>query len=255
MPKQKRNPIEALFNHQKKITTYPDEVKPVPKMLSGTAFFPGGAGLWLGYSGSWYTPSDRPDMPKGKVMILGHNFDSEEGYKETRCLEGQHELYSPTWCNLLDLLRRVGIQQKDCFFTNAYMGLMKGKKNTGEFPKNPQFVECCESFFLEKQIVVQKPRLILALGKHSIKFIAGLSLDLAEWKKCKTFPALDDSDLGPVVTKVRFNDSKPLTVVALVHPAGRNLGNTLKNRRYCGKEGEAAELKMVKKALKKSGLR
>ena len=93
------------------------------------------------------------------------------------------------------------------------------------------------------------------LGAEARKFIAQLSSDLAEWKECRTFTELDDSDLVPLVKKVRFNSFKSATVVALVHPAGRNLGNTLKNRHYRGKEGEDAESKMLKSALKKSGLK
>ena len=135
------------------------------------------------------------------------------------------------------------------------MGLRLAGEDEGPSPgaADPEFVKRCESFFLEKQVAVQKPRLILALGKHSIKFVAGLSPDLAKWKECKTFPELDDSDLGPLVTKVRFNSSKPVTVVALVH-SGRRKGNVWR-RRYRGETGEAAELKMLKKALKKSRLR
>ena len=136
------------------------------------------------------------------------------------------------------------------------MGLRITGKVTGQSPgaADPEFVKRCESFFLEKQIAVQKPRLILALGKYSIKFIAQLSPDLAEWKKCKTFPQLDDSDLGPLVKKVRFNGSKPTTVVALLHPSTRH-GNARHRGSYKGQSGIDAELKMLKRALKKSGLK
>lgn len=160
-----KHPVEDLFNALKTVEPYPDGVKPVPKMLSGTAFFPGGSGLWLGESGSWNTPSDRPDMPIGKVMILGHNFDSEGGYKYTESMKGQHELESHTWWNLRPLLREVDIPLEDCFFTNAFMGLKEGEDNTGEFPgvNDLGFVQRCQSF-LDKQIEVQKPRLILTLG-------------------------------------------------------------------------------------------
>ena len=266
MPKQKRGPIEYLFKARKKIA--PDQYRkviPVKKMLCSTAFFPGGSGLWhtppkkemlpstLQDSYSFFVNSKCPTMPKKKIMVLGNDFGPKEGYEGVRN-KPYKNLKSPTWRNLLELLHRAGIKPKNCFFTNAYMGLMKGKKNTGEFPKNPEFVECCQSFFLDKQIPMQKPRLILALGKYSIEFIADLSPDLVGWKKCKTFPALDDSDLGPVVKKVRFNGSKPTTVVALVHPAAQ-WTKTFKNRHYRGKAGEAAELKMLKSALKKSGLK
>ena len=254
---QEQHPIEDLFNEQKKLC-YPNEVERVKRMIAGTAFFPGGSGLWLGCSCSWYTPSDRPDMPEGKVMILGNYFDTKTGYEESFENKGEN-LKCPTWQNLLEYLHCVSIPLKHCFFTNAYMGLsIIGKSNRGPSPglNDSRFVQGCESFFLE-QITVQKPRLILALGEHSIDFIAGLSCDLTEWKKCKNFKELDDSDLGPVVKRVSFNSSQPATVVALVHPSGRKMFDrkNVKGRCYRGAKGEKAELKMLKSALKKSGLK
>ena len=269
MPRQKRNSIEYLFKARKNVAPDQDgKVTPVKKMLCSTAFFPGGSGLWhtppkkemlpstLQASHAFFVNLKRPTMPKKKIMVLGNDFGLKDGYKGVRNNPYGNLKSSSTWCNLLELLHRAGIKPKNCFFTNAYMGLRITDKSTGQSPGavDPKFVERCESFFLEKQIVVQKPRLVLALGKYAIKFVAGLSSDLAEWKECKTFPALDDSDVGPVVKKVRFNDSKPATVVALVHPAGHNMGNAFKDRRYCGKKGECAELAMLKDALKQSGL-
>ena len=247
MSTQEQHPIEYLFNEAQTVEPYPKGVKPVPKMLSGTAFFPGGSGLWLGYSGSWYTLSDRPDMPKGKVMILGHNFASEAGYKEIMSLEEQHELDSHTWWNLLDLLQSVDIPPEDCFFTNAFMGLIEGEKNTGEFPgaSDQTFVQRCRSF-LEKQIEVQKPRLILTLGSWVPWFIEPLSSHLAAWRGYETFGELDAS--GPLKNDVRFKGSgeQAVTVVALVHPSMRN--SNVRHRRYCGQTGKDAELKMLQDA-------
>ena len=258
MPRKKRNPIEYLFNARKNVA--PDQYKrvvPVKKMLCRTAFFPGGSGLWLGKSGSLGTPANWPAMPKKKIMVLGNDFGLKDRYKAVRDNSYRNLNASSTWRNLLELLHRAGIRPKNCFFTNAYMGLRATGKSTGQSPGmvDPKFVERCQLFFLDKQLPMQKPRLIIVLGAEARKFIAQLSPDLAEWKKCETFMELDDSNLGPVVKKVRFNGSKPTTVVALVHPAGRNLGNVLKNRRYRGARGEAAEMKMLRRALKKSGLK
>ena len=199
MPRQKRDPIEYLFKVRKKVA--PDQygkVAPVKKMLAGTAFFPGGSGLWhtppkemlpsaLQASYSFFVNSKPPTMPKKKIMVLGNDFGLTDGYKEVRDNPYENLNSSSTWRNLLKLLHCTGIKPKNCFFTNAYMGLRITGKGTGQSPgaAGPEFVERCESFFLDKQIMVQKPRLILALGKHSIKFIAQLSPDLAEWKECK----------------------------------------------------------------------
>ena len=254
MSTQEQHPIEYLFNEQKKLPYHRwYGVKPVKEMITRTAFFPGGSGLWLGRSGSWYMPSDRPDMPEGKVMVLGNDFGQKWWHE--KCLrENARDWKSKTWMYLRLLLQDAGIQPEDCFFTNAYMGLRSTGKSTGPSPGmvDPKFVEHCQLFFLGKQLPVQKPRLILVLGAEARKFIAQLSPDLAEWKECKTFTGLDDSVVGPVVKKVRFNGSKPVTVVALVHPSRRK-GNVWR-RRYRGKKGEAAELAMLEDALRLSEL-
>ena len=248
MPTRQQHPVEYLFNELQSVKPYPDGVKCVPKVLSGTAFFPGGCGLWLDKTASWYTLSDRPDMPTGEIMILGHNFDSEAGYRETQAVVGQHELNPkyPTWRNLLELLQDAGIEPKNCFFTNAYMGLRKGERNTGKFPgaRCPGFVERCRSF-LNEQIEAQKPRLILTLGLEVPWFIEPLSSRLKAWRGYESFKDLDAA--GPLISDVHFEGTseQPITVVALVHPAAPNREDTLKKRHYRGIE----ELSMLKDAL------
>ncbi len=272
MPKQKSNSIEYLFKARKNVAPDQDEkVNPVKKMLCSTAFFPGGSGLWhtppkkemlpstLQASHAFFVNLKRPTMPKKKIMVLGNDFGLKDGYKGVRNNPYGNLKSSSTWCNLLELLYRARIKPKNCFFTNAYMGLRIAGRHTGPSPgaDDPKFVERCESFFLDKQIAVQKPRLILALGEHSIKFIAKLSSDLDPWKEWKNFEKLD-ADGVSYIEKVSFKDSAEqlATVVALVHPSGRKMfdGKNVKDRHYCGKEGEAAELAMLKDVLEQSGL-
>ena len=258
MPKQKRDPIEYLFKARRKVA--PDQygkVIPVKKMLCSTAFFPGGSGLWLGRSSSSKTASSKPRMPKQKIMVLGNDFGSKDGYEKVQDNPYKNLDSSSTWRNLLEFLHRAGIKPKNCFFTNAYMGLRIVGKDTGPSPgkKDPKFVKCCQSF-LAKQIAVQKPRLILVLGVEAIKLITKLSPDLIKkWKPWPGFKKLDANEVS-WVEGVRFKDSgeQPVTVVALVHPSAQ-WTKTFKNRRYRATKGEAAELKMLKRALKKSGLK
>ena len=272
MPRQKRDPIEYLFKARKNVA--PDQygkVTPAKKMLRSTAFFPGGSGLWdtppndklpgclQAFHSFFVNPNIPPTMPKKKIMILGNDFGLKDGYKKVRDNPYENLNSSSTWRNLLELLHCAGIKPKHCFFTNAYMGLRVAGGHTGPSPgaDDPKFVERCESFFLDKQIAVQKPRLILALGEHSIKFIAKLSSDLDPWKEWKNFEKLD-ADGVSYIEKVSFKDSaeQPATVVALVHSSGRKMfdGKNVKDRHYCGKKGEAAELAMLKGALEQSGL-
>lgn len=261
--------IQGLFNGQKKLY-YPDGVEPVPKMLCSTTFFPRDSGLWhtppkemlpstlqASYSffvNSNFVNSKRPTMPKKKIMVLWNDFGPKDGYKGVRNNPYGNLHSSATWRNLLELLHHAGIKPKNCFFTNAYMGLRVAGGPTGPSPgaDDPKFVKRCESFFLDKQVAMQKPRLILALGEYPIKFIAQLSSDLAAWRRWQGFEKLDAS--GPLISDVRFKGSEEqtVTVVALVHPSMRN--SNAKHRCYCGKEGKAAELAMLKDALKQSGL-
>ena len=252
------HPIEYLFSARASVA--PDReraITPVPEMLSGTAFFPGGTGLWLGKSLS-EAPPNLPPMPIGKVMILGNDFcQSPSGHQEWLEKDPYADVNTTTWQNMRPHFSEAGIQLEDCFFTNAYMGL---RPECGPFKgpspgaKDREFVQRCESF-LNTQIEVQKPRLILALGKHAITFIARLSDKLDAWKPWPGFEKLDDKEQA-LISDVCFQGApdQTVTVVALVHPSGHNLGNTLKNRRYCGKTGKDAEIAMIKDALRLSGL-
>lgn len=48
--------------------TYPSGAIPVPEAIAGTAFFPGGHGLWM--------EEGAPSFPVGGIMVLGHDFHS-----------------------------------------------------------------------------------------------------------------------------------------------------------------------------------
>ena len=249
------HPIEDLFNALQTIIPcdlYPAGVEPVSEMVPGTAFFPGGPGLWLGESCS-EAPPNWPPMPKCKVMVLGNHFClslSEHQKWLEKCPYG--DLDTDTWKNLRPLFSDAGIRLEDCFFTNAYMGLRP--ESGGPPPGADDFKQRCESF-LDKQIEVQKPRLILALGEHAITLIARLSTKLDAWRKWQSFKKLDDNNLS-LISKVCFKDApeQPVTVVALMHPSMRKLNLKLYLRHYCGQKGNDAEIAMIKDALHLSGL-
>jgi hypothetical protein len=64
-------------------------MKAIPQLISGTAFFSGGAGIWK-ESGVHQSRSRRRP-----IMVLGHDFDSEVAYR--RSFEVGDETYGPTW--------------------------------------------------------------------------------------------------------------------------------------------------------------
>lgn len=184
-------------------------------------------------------------------MVLGQDF-GPKCWHEKYSREEAYDLDSDTWKNLLEYLHCVDIYPKDCFFTNAYMGLMeKGWLDKMKVKEFKPFKQSCKPF-LDKQIRMQKPQLILALGSYAIELIAELSSDdLAEWRPWRNFEKLDC--LGPVRSD-SFNGSTSATVVALVHPSAQ-WTPAFKNRHYDAElKGKDAELAMLKDALKQSGL-
>ncbi len=243
MPSSSRqHPVEYLFTKLKDLD-YPDGLVPVPEVIRGTAFFPGGYGLWREVG------EHLPPLPLGEVMVLGQDFGKREDYREA--LRIGHELdTATTWRHLCPLLRDARIPPECCFFTNAYMGLRTGRSSTGPSPgtKHEGFRQWCQSF-LREQVAKQKPRLILVLGLPAAELIASVSPDLAEWSKGGGLKWKDLYDAGPLKRGVDFgNGATRVTVVALLHPSGYGLGNNLARRRYGKNTGRDAELALLREA-------
>ena len=236
------HPIELLRQQHAPAAGYPVGVLPVPEPIAGLAFFPGGHGLWGTAAGAAL-----PDFPVGGVMVLGHDFHSESGYRESLRVGGERTTL-PTWRNLLSLLREVGIPEGRCFFTNLYMGLRDGTETTGPFPgaEDAAFVEHCKRFLVE-QLRAQRPSLVLTLGVHVPPVLGTLSPELASWAEGRGLKHLDAA--GPVRRGVTF-DGIPgfsTTVVALVHTSLRHA--SVRHRAYAGETGHDAEVRMLRDAL------
>ena len=167
--------FEELFALLDQFGSYPNGVIKIPERLDGTAFFPGGWGLW-----NTQPHELPPPVPIGGSMVLGHNFDSEAGFQRALRHEGEN-LKSATWGNLLAFLEQVGIAPEQCFFTNAYVGLRAGNHAMGAFSgaRDPKFVCWCRNFLL-KQLQLMQPRLIFTLGVYVPGFLAPLSPESTE---------------------------------------------------------------------------
>jgi hypothetical protein len=250
-----QHPLEHLAETLAEFGDYPDGVEPVPACITGLAFFPGGSGLWGAAMGR-----PLPPMPVGKVMVVGHNFDSDANYQKSR-ERGYERDNSPTWRPLLKLLDECSIAPEDCFFTNAYMGLkadgrtLTGKNtSTGPFPgaESPSFEYRCRAFLL-KQIRMQQPRLLLTLGEKVLPVLTPLASDLtAAWLGAQHMADLDGS-AAALVYPVQFSGmSYPTAVVALTHPANR--GPNVKRRRYGNLRENAAECALIHNGLVACGL-
>ncbi|MCU0712000.1 MAG: hypothetical protein MUC43_08075 [Pirellula sp.] len=222
------------------VAPYPPGIVAVKERISGTAFFPGGNGLWSAQNNGCFA-----DFPFGGIMILGHDFGTVESHRKS--VELGHELDCATWRNMMPFLESAGVSLSDCFFTNFYMGLRENAQITGKFPgaNDLAFVQRCQNF-LSRQIQFQKPRAILTLGTWVPSLLAPLSQELEPWLKAKSFSRIDHA--GGLMPQCSFlGVAHPINVAALTHPSFR--GSNVHRRRYAYKIGDAAELAMVKKAV------
>lgn len=247
IPANPRHLVETLWSAHHPATGYPPGVRAVPSPLPGLGFFPGGYGLWGAQPGH-----PLPPLPIGGVMVLGHDFHSESGYRASALLGGER-LSMPTWRNLIRLLHIASISLETCFFTNVYMGLREGASATGPFPgaTDRGFVEHCKAFLVE-QLRMQRPALVLCLGKYVPPVLAQMSPELRGWSAAKGFKDIDAC--GPVQGGVTFPglDAHQCTVVALLHPSLRQA--SVRHRRYDGWVGEEAETQMLLRAKRLAGL-
>ena len=242
-------PSDELRARLREVEPYPDGVVAVPDELPFTAFFPGGAGVMLDEDGG------KPPFPRGKVMIVGNNFYHLAGFEKMR-LKQKRDAGTPTWRNLRSTLLRADIALEDCFFTNAYQGLMKTDSSMGASPgaSDAAFVQRCREFFRVQLSVVQ-PRLVITLGVHVPPFLAPLSDELrAKWLSDKgktlTFAQIDANDGGLIETTVRDADeqARRLCLVALTHPAQQ--WPNVKRRRFGELESLEAEEALLRAGAK-----
>jgi hypothetical protein len=236
------HPAERLWQRHHPAGGYPTGVVAVPEPIPGVAFFPGGFGL---YRQDIAQPL--PPMPTGKVMVLGHDFHSEAGYRKSvaRTREAQSQ---PTWRNLLRVLDEVGIAPTDCFFTNVFMGLRQGDATTGRFPgaNDEVFVAFCERFLIE-QLRALRPSLIITLGINVPPLLGRVVPELADWAGGRGLRFLDS--VGPVRRAVALSVDPLATanVVALTHPSLRHA--SIRHRHYADRRGHEAEILMLRDAL------
>lgn len=229
---------EALFSKINIVAPYPDNVKPIEKMLNMTAFFPGGRGLW--------TEEHSDEFPS--ILISGQDFSTVDEYN-AMLNNNQNDLQCATWRNLIKLFKEANINLKNCFYSNVFMGLRDGvTKNTGEFPgfKDKDFINR-NLKFLEIQIDTVKPKLIITLGRYAAEMLSRLAdYGLENWIN---FRALIDENIG-FSDNTSFNGLK-CKCVALTHTSLRHLN--VSRRVYTNEHGvfhgNSAEVQMLKDAM------
>ena len=128
------------------------------RLVDGTAFFPGGIGLWRGLKPYGEAP---PKFPRHPIMILGHNFDKVAGL-EASWARGVELMDGATWLVLRRYLDAARIDMTDCFFTNVFVGLQP-VKSPGKVIASAEYYEQCRAF-LVRQVERVEPRLVATLG-------------------------------------------------------------------------------------------
>lgn len=159
------------------------------------------------------------------------------------------DLKCPTWRNLIKLFNEAGIDLKDCFYSNVFMGLRETTSMTGKFPgfKDREFVQRNVDF-LSLQIQTMKPAAIITLGRPASELLAKVSkpnLDCWESGRALSVPYIG------LQKNIRFNEHIS-TCVALEHTSLRHLN--VKRRLYKNSNGiyhgNTAEVGMLKDLTK-----
>jgi hypothetical protein len=141
------------------VSAYGPAAIKLTKRIEGTAFFPGGIGLWQTLKPRGTAPLLFPGAP---IMVLGHNFDKVSGFEASR-RNGIEPMERGTWLILRRYLQAARVDETDCFFTNVFVGLQPFKA-IGEMKAGDLYEEQCRKF-LANQIEIVKPRLVATLGK------------------------------------------------------------------------------------------
>lgn len=223
--------VNELFRAMKRIvTTYPSGTdpdgsewgvrpiqEPVP-YLKGTAFFPGGYGVWR------TDPTlPVPLIPVGGPLFVGHNFDGTESKEKSDDRPGRiDELDSETWQGMFTILGdlQLRIHYDRCFFTNALMGERIGEASgavrVGRGADGRRYLHQCESF-LRLQIRWARPRVLVVLGAHTIDRFRAICPELhAAWRGLGSLVKIDAAAATVIAATI---DGHCCTVAIVPHPA------------------------------------
>lgn len=240
--------VDRLFTKMDELVPaalYPDHVLQVPGRINGTAFFPGGRGLYLEER-----DQSAVEFPFGGVMLLGHNFDSEFGFQNSH-QRGKEKLTSGTWRSMIGLLEAADVPLKDCFFTNAFMGLCEGGNSFDYRGRDDKRFRTACLLFLKAQMELQHPRLIVTLGLHVPPLLALISPGLSAWSGPRLH--LKDIDNAPIFFRVEIESSTGSThkanVVAIAHPS---LPNSRKRQPLGFSPGKTGEIELIRAGWNRS---
>lgn len=194
-------------------------------------------------------------LPKNGTLVLGHNFSNVKSYHKV--VKHGGEMDRPgTWPVLISFLITCGISLEECFFTNAFMGLMETNSSVGthEGHRDPNFREACKRV-LAASIEMQQPRLILTLGPYARRFLGEVVEGLEAWRRDIPFWKFDEQRLSEDGLDLRWGSGHRMSAVSLVHPSAfPHLILPSHRRRFGEFIGYEAEVELVKAAKAACGL-
>ena len=211
--------------------------------MRGPGFFPGCTG----------TIDSRQDITGLRVMVLGQDFDTASNHKLIDKSKGEIDT-NTTWRNLKKLLADLKINETECFFTNAYIGLRRDNnknaktKNNGTSPAAKRgaenFANDCYQFF-KKQLEVVQPEVVLVLGKETAKFVSkAFPGECSKWGAIKTLRNFYGEE-NNISLDVRFHEKK-IHFLFVIHPS---LNNANRSITWGKEEGKTKEQELLRKYI------
>ena len=155
------------------------------------------------------------DLSKLKVMVVGQDFGTKTDFIKKKISEkGENIEKQSTWKNLIPMLKNLGIEPSDCFYTNLLFGLRDSVSNVGISPSigNKDYIEHSNDFF-EKQMDALKPNLIIFLGKVTFAINKGIT-DKKQIEKINYIKSIRELNK----TKQEY---KGINCLYMIHPSFR----------------------------------
>ena len=134
---------------------YPDQLLQIERGILGAGYYPGARGY------------DASLSPIGGIMLLGRDFGTKD-YYDRLCGTPARDETAITWRHTRDIYLSI-LANVPLWCTNYLMGVRKSGSSKGNIkdkidPLQWQTFEACCWRFLQAQVVLQRPRVVVVFG-------------------------------------------------------------------------------------------
>jgi uracil-DNA glycosylase len=172
--------IDAIFKESKMVNEY-------EKLDYG--FFPLGSGVLMENK----SEAKIAELNPCEIMVLGNDFGHVDYLNICKKENKREKTSNRTIANL----QEIGLNIETTFFTNLHLGVrQKGESMMGSMKHEKRYEEFCLDF-LDKQLEIAKPKIVLCLGNDVAK--------LLREKYAHNFPSFPSKS----VTKLFANNEQP----------------------------------------------